>query len=190
MPHRRTSPAPSLLAANPLAALALSGLVLAGASACMMDLPNTREERREPTDEELFELYSTTATYLYDDDSLVRAQEQAVKALEIEPDNEAMRRMIGWIRIRMGSTEDLLIAEEMFRRLRRDRDENQATLLGHATALERLGIAYDEAARRLRADDAVSEDQLEEAGGSWGRRGAGDHWQRSVKLYDATLTGR
>ena len=48
-------------------------------------------------EEQQLELYVTTATYLYEDDSLDRALEQAVKALEIEPDHIPMRRMVGWI---------------------------------------------------------------------------------------------
>src|SRR5688572_32481686 len=78
--------------------------VLAVVPACM----NTYEKKVEATPEQKLELYTTTATYLYEDGSLDRAQEQAVKALEVEPENRTMRRMIGWIRLRKATNEDLI----------------------------------------------------------------------------------
>jgi tetratricopeptide (TPR) repeat protein len=110
---------------------------------------NTYQKKIEPSDEQQLDLYTTTATYLYEDDELLRAQEQAVKALEIDPKNRAMRRMIGWIRLRLGTNEDLLIAERFFRDLFRERDENEATSLGLAITCERLGKAYDDVSRAL-----------------------------------------
>jgi hypothetical protein len=108
---------------------------------------HTFESSQEPSDEQQLELYRTTAFYLYEDGSLLRAQDQAVKALEIDPEDRSMRRMIGWIRLRMGTAEDVGIAETFFRKLRSEGDESQATLLGLATATERLGTACDAAAR-------------------------------------------
>jgi tetratricopeptide (TPR) repeat protein len=107
--------------------------------------------------EKQLELYMTTATYLYQDGSLLRAQDQAVKALEIEPENRPMRRMIGWIRLRMGGTEDLLIAERFFEDLAADGDTDAPVLLGLATAEERLGTAHDEAARAILSGERYTE---------------------------------
>ena len=123
-------------------ALALGLTLLAGCR-------HTYQKQVEPSDEQQLELYTTTATYLYEDDDLERAQEQAVKALEIEPDHLAMRRMIGWIRLRLSTNEDLIIADRFFRDLREDGDESEATELGLAITCERLGKAYDDVARAL-----------------------------------------
>jgi tetratricopeptide (TPR) repeat protein len=163
----------------------LAGL-LAG---CMMNLSHTRETEQEMSEEEQLELYTTSATYLYDDNSLQRAQGQAVKALELDPHNEAMRRMVGWIRLRFGTVEDLLIAQDFFEDLRRDGDDNQATTLGLATTLERLGTAYDATSRRtaaLEPDPAMLEDP--QAAALEHRAEAQNHWRQAVDLYQETLT--
>lgn len=131
--------------ASPLrrtSALALGLLFLASCR-------HTYQKTVEASEDQQLELYTTTATYLYEDDELERAQEQAVKALEIDPEHRAMRRMIGWIRLRLGTNEDLIIAERFFRDLLEDDDENEATELGLAITCERLGKAYDDVARAL-----------------------------------------
>lgn len=150
---------------------------------------HTFQSKEGPSDEQLLELYTTTATYLYEDDSLVRAQDQAVKALEIEPDNQAMRRMIGWIRLRMGTNEDLLIAEDFFRTLRDEGDTNNATTLGLATTVERLGVAYDQAARGFRNGTREPEEGLSsETEADELQNKAQDLWNEAIELYRLTLT--
>ena len=112
----------------------------------------------------------TTATYLYQDGSLLRAQDQAVKALELDPENRPMRRMVGWIRLRMGTTEDLLMAERFFEDLYADGDKDAPVLLGLATAEERLGVAHDEAARAIASGERFTESP--------------DPEKRSAELFD------
>ncbi len=136
---------------NPPASPALLGVLLLGAA--LSGCRHTYEKVVEASDEQKLELYTTTATYLYEDEDLVRAQDQAVKALEIDPEHRAMRRMIGWIRLRQGSNEDLLIAERFFRDLRAEDDDNAATTLGLAITCERLGSAYDAVARALESGE-------------------------------------
>jgi tetratricopeptide (TPR) repeat protein len=122
------------------ATLALALLSLAGCK-------HTYQKTVEATPEQKFDLYSTTATYLYEDGDLDKAQDQAVKALEIDPEDRTMRRMIGWIRVRKDGYEDLILAERFFRDLVRDGDDNENTRLGLAITCERLGKAYDDVAR-------------------------------------------
>ena len=117
---------------------------------------NSTDEPEVDTEKQL-ELYMTTATYLYQDGSLLRAQDQAVKALEIDPENRPMRRMTGWIRLRMGGTEDLLIAERFFEDLEQDGDKDAPVLLGLATAEERLARLLDTRARPATGGDDEDE---------------------------------
>jgi tetratricopeptide (TPR) repeat protein len=121
------------------------------ATALLLCLPAPACSSNEPKvdPEKQLELYMTTATYLYQDESLVRAQDQAVKALQIDPKNRPMRRMIGWIRLRMGTPEDLIIAERFFGDLLKDGDDDSPVLLGLATTQERLGLAHDEAGQAI-----------------------------------------
>ena len=129
-------------------------------------------------EEQQFDLYSTTAQYLYEDGRLIKAQDQAVKALEIEPDDEPMRRMIGWIRLRMGKNEDLIIAEQFFRALFDDGDDGNATLLGLGTACERLGLAYDEASRSSEKSEREREKNAKRAVAYWAE--AREHYERTL----------
>ncbi len=155
----------------------------------MMNTSHMRQEKKAPTKEQQLDLYSTTATYLYDDDSLVRAQDQAVKALEIDPENRAMRRMIGWIRLRMGSNEDLLIAEDFFRDLRREGDQNPATLLGLGMTLERLGTAYSLASTRVAKGEQAppkNEDAADAAEALDAQ--AITYWKEATDLFERSLT--
>ncbi len=134
------------------------------------------------------EIYVTTATYLYEDGSLVRAQDQAVKALVLDPENVAMRRMIGWIRVRLGKNEDLVIAESFFRKLMREGDESNATLLGMATTLERLGLAYDKTSRAYARGERRPEDGVPvETRTRELAKKARDHWADSLEFYERTL---
>jgi len=165
----------------------LLGLGLALATpACF--LPHTYQKTVEPTDEQKLELYTTTATYLYEDDELDRAQEQAVKALAIEPKNFPMRRMVGWIRLRKATHEDLILAERFFRDLVADDDQNENTVLGLAITCERLGKAYDDVAR------AIQSGEREPPQGEEGEIAAQElstkarrYWGEAIKLCEGVL---
>jgi tetratricopeptide (TPR) repeat protein len=149
---------------------------------------HTYQKKVEPTDEQKLDLYTTTATYLYEDDNLDRAQEQAVKALEVEPENKSMRRMIGWIRLRKNGNEDLILAERFFRDLIEDGDKNDNTVLGLAITCERLGKAYDDVSRALLAGErepAAGEDRERSAQelSTKARR----YWKEAIQLCEGIL---
>lgn len=178
-------PAPMFTRSAPCA---LRALILAGLAALLPACKNTYQTQVEPSDEQKLELYTTTATYLYEDDSLDRAQEQAVKALEVDPKHRAMRRMIGWIRLRKAGNEDLIVAERFFRDLVKEGDENENTILGLAITCERLGKAYDDVARALVAGEREPE------AGRDRERSAKDlsdkarrYWDEAVRLCDGLL---
>jgi len=115
-------------------------------------------------------------------------QEQAVKALEVEPENRAMRRMIGWIRLRKNGNEDLIVAERFFRDLIEDGDDNENTALGLAITCERLGKAYDDVAR------ALASGEREPSDGEDRERSAQEltaksrrYWQEAIRLDEGIL---
>jgi tetratricopeptide (TPR) repeat protein len=150
--------------------------------------PHTYQKRVEPSKEQKLELYTTTATFLYEDGELDRAQDQAVKALEIEPKNRAMRRMVGWIRLRKSGNDDLILAERFFRDLRKEGDENENTSLGLAITCERMGKAYDEVGR------AIATGQRQPEAGKDPTRAAQElaeksrkYWQESIQLCNDIL---
>src|SRR5688572_16991 len=158
--------------------------VLAVVPACM----NTYEKKVEATPEQKLELYTTTATYLYEDGSLDRAQEQAVKALEVEPENRTMRRMIGWIRLRKATNEDLIVAERFFRDLIDDDDENENTILGLAITCERMGKAYDDVSRALTAREREPEGGKDRDSSARDlAKKAREYWDESIALCNGLL---
>ena len=158
--------------------------VLLGALALLTSsCAHTWQKKVEATPEQKLELYTTTATYLYEDDELLRAQEQAVKALEIDPDHRAMRRMIGWIRVRLGTNDDLIVSERFFRDLKREGDDNDATLLGLATVTERMGSAYDAVSRELAAGRREPQKKTAEREARDLAEKARDYWHESKGLY-------
>lgn len=144
-------------------------------------LPNSSENQKEMSEESRIELFASTANYHYEDDQLDRAQSQAVKVLELDPWHKPMRRMVGWIRVRMGSNADLLVAKDFFEELRREGDENQSTILGMATTLERLGVAYAEAAERVARGEQLPDDGLAK------KKSADKLKQHSIELWDESI---
>ncbi len=151
---------------------------------------HTFQSNQGPTKDQELELYKTTALYLYEDGSWLRAQDQAVKALEIEPDDRAMRRMIGWIRLRLATNEDLGIAEGFFRKLREEGDESDSTVLGLATATERLGMANDEASRDFASGKRTPPDGTDPALRSTElAEHARSLWKEAASLYGRTVDG-
>lgn len=168
------------------ALLVLSGVLAAAlaASACK----HTYQKKVEPTKEQRFDLYSTTATYLYEDGDLDKAQEQAVKALEADPKSRAMRRMVGWIRLRKNGNEDLILAERFFRDLMKEGDDNENTRLGLAITCERLGKAYDDVARALAAGEREPEAGVDrERSARELSAKARAYWQESMRVCDGLL---
>lgn len=163
-------------------------LLLVSALVLAVGCKHTYEKRVEPTKEQKIELYSTTATYLYEDGSLDRAQDQAVKVLEIEPGHKAMRRMIGWIRLRKDTNADLIVAERFFRDLIKDGDKNENTVLGLAIACERLGKAYDDVARAITAGERKPDNGREpEVAVRDLNEKARRYWNESIRLCDSLL---
>ncbi|MFT5289201.1 MAG: tetratricopeptide (TPR) repeat protein [Planctomycetota bacterium] len=160
------------------------GCVLFASGGCL-----GKDKTPELTDKEKVELYSETASFLYEDSSFVRAQDQAVKVLEVDPENLAMRRMIGWIRLRSGAPRDLDIAEDFFRRLVRDGDDHAATVQGLATVCERLGLGYEETARSYETGAReIEEGDDREALVEDTHTMALKYWHEAETLYQSTLT--
>lgn len=112
----------------------------------------TADSEREKN---LFEIYTNTAESYYQLGDHDRAIGQALKALEIEPDDVKLKLILGWSLQRRGKTEDVLRAEQVFRSIL-DEDDFRA-VLGLATSLERQGLAYEEAADKIEGGHRITE---------------------------------
>ncbi len=112
----------------------------------------------QPTAEQLqkmLEIHTESAQQYLAMGELERAQDQAQKGLEIDPENLKLRLITGWALQRRGRTNDILQAENVFRQLLGTGDYRAN--LGLGEALERKGMVCSEAADAIRSGDRVSE---------------------------------
>lgn len=124
-------------------------LALAFLTACSSD----GEKRVDP--EKQLELHRELALRFYDLDDMSRAEDQAIKGLELEPDDVQLRLLLGWVCQRRGTSRDIFAAEKIFRELE-DADDYRA-VLGLGVALERKGVLYDEAADAVGSGERVTD---------------------------------
>ncbi|MBI5434523.1 MAG: tetratricopeptide repeat protein [Planctomycetes bacterium] len=157
----------------------LAVLLLAFASGCASDGP------KEVDPEKQLELHRELALRFYDLDDLNRAEDQAVKGLELEPEDVQLRLLLGWVCQRRGTSRDIFAAEKIFREL--ETSDDYRAVLGLGVALERKGMLYDEAAdgvdsgsRVTNADDP--KERVVEL-----RKLAADAWKESEATYRRVL---
>ena len=147
------------------ASLALA--LLACSVACKSSAETSAKEAQ-------IELHREFALRYFDQKDLARAEQQADKGLELAPEDDRLLLLKGWIRQQRGTTQDIFVAEAIFRELVEDGDYR--ALLGLGQALERKGVLYEEAAvavasgaRETTAPDpaARATDLGEQAKGFW-----------------------
>lgn len=138
-----------------------------------------------PTEEQRVQLYLETALRYYDLEDLDRAQDQADRGLELEPKNERLRLLKGWILQRRGTTESVLMAERIFRGLLNIKDYR--VTLGLADSLERKGTAYDEASRSIRSGERYTDAPDPEAQARELEDLAHAAWEEAIQRYEETL---
>ncbi len=96
-------------------------------------------------DTDKLDIYVNSAYVHWDQGDIDRAQSQALKGLAIDRKNGPLNLMMGWILLRRDNRDDLLRAEQVFRRVI-DEDEDPRALQGLAATQERLATLYREAA--------------------------------------------
>jgi tetratricopeptide (TPR) repeat protein len=136
-------------------------------------------------DETLLEIYTNTAESYYQLGDNDRAIGQAIKALEIDPDNVKLKLILGWSLQRRGRTDDVLKAEMIFRDII-DEEDFRAPL-GLATSLERQGMANEEAAEAIESGKRITEAPDPVARALELHAKAQSLWQESSGWYEKTL---
>lgn len=136
------------------------------------------------TEQEL-QMHREFALRYYDENHLEQALQQVQKGLEIRPRDEKLRIMKGWIHQRLGTADNVFIAERTFRDLLSTRDYR--VILGLGEALERKGVLFWESA------EAVEEGRRYTTAKDRGKRAAElraeahEAWDESVQRYEQTL---
>jgi Tfp pilus assembly protein PilF len=138
--------------------------------------------------DKMLELHSEMALRYFDQGDLMRAEDQVSKGLDIDPKNEQLQLMLGWIRQRRGERDDIQIAEKIFRSLLDTKDYRAE--LGLAEALERKGILYDEAATAIASGARQSTAPDPEQQVVRLRTDAASFWNESLRWYKQVLERR
>ncbi len=130
-------------------ALAASTLiVLALAPACTIT-------PKGPDPVKLLEMYREQALGYYEAGQLPQAEDQIRKGLDLSPQDDQLKLMLGWCRQRRGTRDDLKVAENVFRDLAPRKDYR--ALLGLAECLERKGVLYTESAKSIESGKVETE---------------------------------
>ena len=162
---------------QPLARLLLAALL---ASGCASDGEPSAEEK-----EKMLELYKETAQSLFSMGEVERAAGQAMKGLEVAPDDQELKLILAWSLQKRGRTEDVGRAEALFREVAPAGDFR--ALLGLGDALERKGLAFAEAADKIEAGDRVTEAADPKKRVADLRSKSIEAWRESVGWYQATI---
>jgi len=148
--------------------------------------------KSKPDPEKQLELHRELALRYFDEGDLLRAEDQVSRGLDIDPKDEKLQLMLGWVRQRRGSRDDIQIAEKIFRSLldKRDKDKDYRAQLGLAEALERKGILYQESADAIASGRRVSQAADPEQRVERMRRDAEAFWDESIAMYKTVLERR
>lgn len=162
-------------------------LVLAFVAALALCACSSTDENG-PSAEERLKLHREFAMKFFSSGDYAQAERQADLGLALDPRESELLLIKGWTHIKRGKTDDVLLAEKLFRSVIREADYRAQIGLGEA--LERKGVLYWESAAELvagkrqtpAADPAQRAEQL--------RAEARGFWDESASLYQAALTSK
>ncbi len=141
----------------------------------------------EQDPEQQFRLYKETALAHWNNNDMLRAQSQALKGLEIEPEDRELRLLVGWAKLVVGTRDDLLLAHSILEE--QQGSDDYRAWLGLATVKERIGLGYADAARDFRAGRRFAKDDAQLKADELDAK-AQAYWADSVALYEQTLAKR
>ena len=166
--------------------LLLGTVVVFVGAGCASEDPNKQPELTAEQKARVVDRYTETAQQYLMMGELDRAEGQTLKALELDPKNEKCKLIRAWSLQKRGSTENILIAERIFREVLPGGDFRST--LGLAECLERKGMAFDEAARDIESGKRVSEAPDPKARVRSLREERDRAWKESMERYEQTLT--
>ncbi len=164
----------------PTATHALRVAIVLLVCACSSEKKLTAEQKKT-----LVERYTETAQEYLRMGELDRAEGQTLKALKFDPENQKCKMIRGWTLQKRGKTDDILVAERIFREIL-DRGDYRATL-GLAECLERKGIACEEASHDITSGKRISEAPDPAARAKQLLVERDRAWSESIQRYERTL---
>ncbi len=174
----KTIPTPSRSSLLLLAVACLTGLPACGSGP---DPDALHEGRR-------LDLYEGNAMLYYEMGDLDRAEDQARKGLDLDPECMSLKLLLGYIHQQLGQAADLQVAEAVFRDVAETGDYR--ALLGLGKALERRGVLAREAAEAVRAGERFTEAVDPEARAAELHAEAQQIWAESSTAYQDALASQ
>lgn len=140
------------------------------------------------SDAERIKLHREYAMKFFSTGDYAQAERQADLGLALDSNESELRLIKGWVHIKRGKTEDVLLAERIFRSVAAKADYRAQIGLGEA--LERKGVLYWDSAAGVAAgkretpakDPAKRAEEL--------RADARRFWQESRAQYEAALAAK
>ena len=138
--------------------------------------------------EEQINLHREFAQKFLRDGQYARAEQQADMGLELDRNDHDLLLVKGWVRIKRGKTEDVLMAEKIFREL--DAREDFRVHVGLAEALERRGVLYWESADAVESGQRATQAADPRARAEELRAQARGYWAESRTEYLRALESK
>lgn len=161
----------------------MNRLTIAAITLCLSAACGSTGTKIDP--ERQLALHRELALRYYDMGDLMRAEDQATRGLAIEEGDAQLKLLLGWVRQRRGKTEDILVAERVFRDLLPDGDYR--AVLGLAESLERKGVLYREASEGVASGERITSSKDPTARAVELADLARDAWRESIERYHETL---
>ncbi|MFT4540257.1 MAG: tetratricopeptide (TPR) repeat protein [Planctomycetota bacterium] len=158
-------------------------LTLAVSVGCLSNQPRTSRE-----DE--VKLALDLSRRFFDLGEMERAQGQAQKGLKLDPDHIDLRLTLGRILQHRGSSNTIAKAEEIFRGLIDDADEDWRLPLGLAEVLERKGLLYSESADDIKSGVRYTDASDPDARAAELEQISQDSWIESLTHFETSLAIR
>lgn len=150
-------------------------LALSLFSACSSTPPG------ELTKKQKLDFYMENAGRYYELGEVNRCLDQVTRGLEIDPDNERFLLMKGRCHQIRGTSDDIAIAEKLFRD--HPAQDDYRIQLGLAGALERKGVLFDVSGREIRSGDRYTPAKDPEARADDLAKRAIEAWEESAEHY-------
>jgi tetratricopeptide (TPR) repeat protein len=143
---------------------------------------------KAPDPEKVVEMHREQALGYYEQGSLLQAEDQIRRGLEIKPNDDQLKLMLGWCRQRRGTRQDLDVAERVFRDLAPRKDFR--ALLGLAECLERKGVLYREAADEIASGAKMTDAPDPQKRAKDLRDKSTAYWEEALINYQAVLAAK
>ncbi|MHC4263535.1 MAG: tetratricopeptide repeat protein [Planctomycetota bacterium] len=136
------------------------------------------------------EIYRETALTHYLNRDLARAESQALKGLELDDEDKALRLLVGSIELKRGTPEGLERAAWVFRNYLRDHPGEQRALIGLAGALEGLGEVQLAVATAIERGERLPDRSTPEKRARQLREDSEESWEEALELYTEAFEQR